>query len=257
MIDVTTWTAHATREPSEQFLTAMDRRWRDGLDNPATRCEWNMGRLHSLALLHLDRAAHKRRLRAVYVTAGTCEEGDHGFTPMSDLVPGDMYGPESVRAVHTGQASPLAAAMTAAKADPYVVAATVITEAQFVGVDTYDDHSASLLNPATHGAVIPFIYAPADETADDAYDREDLLRANGFSTYTLDASTLGDDPIDVHRHLAALLEDVFDEIAHLKADAAGRVMSVSPLWPLVVVRAPVEWEPCDGVRIDVSEHTQS
>jgi len=257
LIDVTTWTAHASREPSEQFLAAMDRRWRDGLECPATRCEWSVGRLHSLALLHLDRAAHKRRLRAIYVTAGMCDEGDHGFTPMSDLVPGDMYGPEAVRVVHTGDASPLAAAIAAAKDDPYTVAATVITEAQFVSVDTYDDHSASLLNPATHGAVIPFIYAPADESADDAYDREDLLRANGFSTYTIDVSALGDDPIDAHRHLAGLLEDVFDEIAHLKADSAGRVMSVSPLWPMVVVRAPAEWEPCVDGRVDVREHTQS
>jgi hypothetical protein len=253
VIDVTTWTAHARREPSEQFLTAMDRRWRDGLAKRATTCAWNGQRLHSLVLLHVDRAAHKRRLRSAYFTTGDCAATDHGFTPMSDLIPGDMYGPESVLAHHTGAESSLAAAIVAAKTDPQLVATTVITEQQFTAIDTFDEHSGSQLRPESHGAVVPFVYAAADESADDAFEREDLLRANGFSTYTIDVTTMGDDPIAVHRNLAALMEDVFDEIAHLKADAAAHILSHDPLWPLVTVRAPAEWNPAPASAVHTAQ----
>lgn len=243
MIDVTSWTAHASREPSEQFLTAIDRRWRESLAGKSSRCQWRTQRLHALVLVHVDRATHKRRLRSAFFAGGDCDAANHGFTPMSDLIPGDMYGPESLEAVHTGEESPLAAAILAAKQDPQLVATTVITESQFTDIDTFDDHSGSQLRPESHGAVVPFLYAAADESLEDAFEREDLLRANGFSTYTVDATTMGEDPVAMHRNLAALMEDVFDEIAQLKADAAARILSQDPLWPLVIVRAPAEWDP--------------
>ncbi|WP_144018914.1 hypothetical protein [Demequina sp. NBRC 110056] len=240
---MTTWTVHATREPADTFLTAMDRRWRDGLASPSTACAWGQCRLHALVLLHLDRAVHKRRLRTRYFAAGACDADSHGFTPMSDLIPGDMYGPECLEVTHTGDASPLAAAIAAAKDDRHLLATAVITEAQFVAIDTFDDHSGALLRPGSHGAVVPFVYAASEETEDDAWEREDLLRANGYSTYTVDASAMGDDPVAVHRNLAALMEDVLDEIAHLKADAEAHVAPHGALWPLIVVRAPDTWDP--------------
>ncbi|GIG54761.1 hypothetical protein [Demequina activiva] len=251
MIDVTTWTAHATREPSEQFLTAIDRKWRERLATTSRTCPWRSQLLHSLVLLHVDRATHKRRLRTHYFAAGECGAKDHGFTPMSALIPGDMYGPESLHAFHTGEHSALAAAIVAAKQDPHLVATTVITEPQFTAIDTFDDHSGAQLRPESHGAVVPFLYAAAGEDVEDAFEREDLLRANGYSTYTVDATTMGEDPIALHRNLAALMEDVFDEIAQLKADGAARILSRDPLWPLVIVKAPAEWNPAPAsARLD-------
>ena len=243
VIDVTTWTAHATREPAEHFLAAIDRSWREILAASAGGCAWRSQRLHALVMLHVDRATHKRRLRPTFFSAGDCSVTDHGFTPMSDIIAADAYGPELLRVVHTGDESPLAAAIVAAKADQQVVAATVITESQFIDIDTFDEHSGSQLRPESHGAVVPFLYAAPNEDIEDAFEREDLLRANGYSTYTVDATTMGDDPIAMHRNLAALMEDVFDEIALLKADAAARILSQDPLWPLVIVKAPVEWDP--------------
>ncbi|MFV0634340.1 hypothetical protein [Demequina sp.] len=264
MIDVTTWTVHATREPSPHFIAAMDRRWRDGLqcaqehkDGPAhtaSPCAWRQCPLHALALLHVDRAAHKRRLRTQYFGSGDCTATGHGFTPMSDLIPGDMYGPESLEVAHTGSRSPLAAAIEAAKSDPGLLAVTVITESQFVDIDTFDEHSGQLLRPAMHGAVLPFVYASADETEDDAWEREDLLRANGYSTYTLDATVMGEDPHAAHSNLAILMEDVLDEIAHLKVDASARIVSHASLWPLIVVRAPETWNPARVATRSQSHH---
>ena len=46
-----------------------------------------------------------------------------------------------------------------------------------------------------------------------------------------------------HVTITGRRQDVLDEVAHLKADAAARILTQNPLWPLVVVRAPVEWDP--------------
>lgn len=245
MIDVTTWTAHSTREPSEGFLAAMDEWWRESLAAPETSCIWTASPLHALALTHADRATHRRRLRTLFVGHGDCEmagEG-HGFTPMSDLIPHDQFGPETITVEHTGHESPLARALVAAKADSNLAVVTVFTEQQFTDVDMYEEHAASGLQPESHGVVIPFLYAAADESEDDAFEREDLLRANGFASYTVDVTTIDDDPIAAHRDLAVVMEDVFDEIAQLKADAAARILTQDPLWPLIVVRAARHWYP--------------
>ena len=243
VIDVTTWTAHATREPSDDFLSAMDRRWRDGLAAAAVPCEWSRRVLPGLVVVHVDRATHKRRLRTAHFTGGRCEATDHGFSPMSDLIPGDPYGPEPLCVRHTGEQSPLAAAIAAAKEEPHLLAIAVITEQQFTDIDSFDDHSGVHLRPESHGAVLPFVYAAAEESPDDAFEREDLLRANGFSTYTVDVTSMGTDPIATQGNIAALMEDVCDEIAQLKADAAAGILTQNPLWPLIVVRAPAEWSP--------------
>ncbi|WP_062131700.1 hypothetical protein [Demequina aestuarii] len=245
MIDVTTWTAHATREPSDGFLAGMDSRWRESLAGPDASCVWYTSPLHALALAHADRATHRRRLRTVFVAHGHCElePQGHGFTPMSELIPHDQYGPETITTEHTGGESPLAHALVTAMADPNVAVVTVFTEEQFIDVDSYDAHSSSNLQPERHGVVIPFLYASADESDDDAFEREDLLRANGFASYTVDMATIEKDPISAHRDMAVVLEDVFDEVSQLKADAAARILTQDPLWPLIVVRAPSEWNP--------------
>lgn len=167
----------------------------------------------------------------------------HGFSPMSDLIPHDHYGPETIAAEHTGDESPLAHALVAAKADPNLAVVTVFTEEQFTAVDSYEAHSASSLQPESHGVVIPFLYASAEESEDEAYEREDLLRANGFASYTVDVTTIEANPIAAHRDLAVVMEDVFDEVSQLKADAAARILTQDPLWPLVIVRAAREWHP--------------
>ncbi|MFN3866755.1 MAG: hypothetical protein ACK4MD_08600 [Demequina sp.] len=252
MIDVTAWTAHATREPSDNFLADMDRRWRESLAAPHSDCVWVTSALHALALAHADRATHRRRLRTLFVAHGTCEmdsEG-HGFTPMSDLIPHDPYGPETIATEHTGQESPLARALSAAKADPNLVAVTVFTEEQFISVDSYETHSASHLLPEAHGAVIPFLYASSEESEDEAHEREDLLRANGYASYTVDVTSIETDPIEAHRALAVVMEDVCDEIAQLKADAAAHILTQDPLWPLVVIRAASHWCPATSATSD-------
>lgn len=237
MFDVTTWTAHATREPQPSFLERLDARWREHAALSGADCVWQTSALHSLALVHTDRATHRRRLRAHYFGAGTCalEDEGHGFTPMSDLMPHDQYGPELLRTQHTGKESPLAVAFDAAKADRNLAAVAVLTEDQFTGIDSYLDHSAASLQPEIHGAVIPFVLVE-EQHEGHLRDVEDLLHVNGFSTYGVNLDTFAKDPIDGHRELAVVMEDVFDSIAGIKADAAARILLHDPRWPIVMLQ---------------------
>lgn len=236
MFDVTTWTAHATREPQSGFLQHIDQRWRQCPTLTDADCIWHTSAVHALALIHADRAAHRRRIRTRYFGAGTCalvEEG-HGFRPMSDLIPHDPYGPELLDVVHTEDASPLAQAMVAAKSDPNLAAVTAFTEAQFVGVDSYMDHSAAELQPEIHGAVVPFaVLGDCDDKR--IGDMQDLLHVSGFTTYQVQVTPHLNDPLAVHRELASVMEDVFDSIAGIKADAAERILLSNPRWPLVML----------------------
>ncbi|WP_084077220.1 hypothetical protein [Demequina sp. NBRC 110057] len=243
MIDVSAWVTHATREPSDDFLTALDRRWRAAVTDSTVNCAPLTDPLRAFVIAHVDRAAHKRRLRTVVVLPGETHEDDHGFTPMSDLVPSDMFGPQSLEVLHCGDESALAAALELAKTDPHVLVVPVITERQFADIDIFDAHSAALLRPEYHGVVLPFMYAPLAEPFDEAIEREDLLRASGWGTYTVDVDFTLQEPVDIHRHVAVLLEDLCDEISQNKADAAARVLLSPPLWPLVTVRAPETWDP--------------
>lgn len=210
--------------------------------------------MHTFITTHVDRVAHRRRLRAVFFTTGDDHREGHGFTAMSDLVSGDMFGPQELDARHA--ADPLAAALELAKSDPNVLAVPVITERQYTEVECFESHSATGLRSDIHGVVLPFLYAPAGEDLDDVDARENLLRAGGFSAYTVDVDFTRDDTAQIHRNVALLLEDVLDDIAHLKADAHARVMLGNPQWPLVTVRSDSSWDPDRCRSHENAEQTQ-
>ncbi|WP_160297445.1 hypothetical protein [Demequina flava] len=244
MSDTSVWTVSATREPSDDFLARLDRRWRDGIEAAADgACTWSRDPMHTFVLTHVDRAAHRRRLRAVFFTAGTAHERGHGFTPMSDLVTGDMFGPQEIEARHTGDSSPLAAALELAMSDPHVLAVPLMTERMYTQIDSLDAHAVDALRPGVHGAVLPIMYAPADETLDDVDARENMLRAGGFATYTVVVDFAEDEPVDIHRSVAVVLEDALDSVAHLKMDSNDGALASGLAWPLVALRADASWDP--------------
>ncbi len=109
-------------------------------------------------------------------------------------------------------------------------------------------HRASLVDPLRDGVTLAIIHAAAEgpESTDDVLARDDLLRAAGYAAYTLDLDGELDDRT-VHRHLAGLLEDVFDEVAGIKADAAARILSSNPLWPALVIRTFPAWREKHGL----------
>ncbi|MBC7299093.1 MAG: hypothetical protein H5T82_09385 [Demequina sp.] len=243
---ISSWVTHAGREPAEVVVNAMDEWWRNTRTPRAAEvpCHWRRDALHSLVLVHVDRAAHKRRHQPTFVSAAPCDSPgeDHGLTPMSAIVRDDTYGPQPVRIVHANPESAVGRAITMVRGEEGTLAVALATETEFDDADFFDAHRASLVNPLRDGVALAIIHAELQgpEAAHQVMEREDLLRAAGYAAYTIDLDG-DDDDHTVHRHLAGLLEDVFDEVAGIKADAAARVLSSTPLWPALVIRTFPLW----------------
>jgi hypothetical protein len=257
MTDVSSWVAHATREPSSEMLAAMHAWWvlsagdsaADLVTEPGPdACIWRAGPFHTLVMAHVDRAAHKRRRPVMFVSRQACDLADpldHGDRPMSTVIAGDPYAPERNYVEHSVSVSSLQYAFAQTESNPDLLAITTMTEREFSDPEAYHEHSAKSMKPLKGGVVLPFMGVPIDEfekeSEEATADREDLLRAHGYSSYTIDID-MGNVGLDQHRELAVLIEDVFDEIAGIKADAAARVLTGHPLWPIIVVRMTRTWE---------------
>lgn len=257
-VPISSWVIHANREPTDLLLDGMEG-WLAAeplLADNGQSCPWMTSYLHRLILVHVDRAAHKRRHLPTYVSGMGSDLVDHGMTPMSAIVRDDAYGHQALTVIHSAPASALARAIAEVKNRDFALAVAVVTEAEFEDPDHFDDHRGVLLSPTHDGVVLTVIHAPllAKENLDDEIAREDLLRAAGYAAYTLDLSR-DEKPHHLHRRMAALLEDVFDEFTQIKADAAARVLSSNPLWPALVVRTSPEWRTKHGEALVASEAT--
>jgi phosphoketolase len=173
-----------------------------------------------------------------FVSTRPCELVDHGNGPMSIIVRDDAYGQQPLSVVHSEPETALEHAINLVKDRDFALAVAVVSESEFEDPDRFDFHRGALLSPLRDGVVLAVIHAPlhAKENLDDETAREDLLRAAGYAAYTLDLSR-EEDARHLHKRMAALLEDIFDEITQIKADGEARVSSYQPLWPLVEMRS--------------------
>lgn len=257
-IPISSWAAHAGREPADVVVNAMDAWWRTAQegDTPEAMCRWRGNALNSLLLIHVDRAAHKRRHQPTFISKDPCglSSANHGTTPMSDIIRDDSYGPQQVRIVHSEPESAVGHAIAMVKGAESTLAVALGSEAEFDDPDFFDLHRASLIDPLRDGVALAIIHVPADgpEAADDAMARDDLLRAAGYAAYAVELDGTDDD-LTVHRMLAGLLEDIFDEIAGIKADAAARILSHNPLWPALVIRTLPQWRRQHGSITSATE----
>jgi xylulose-5-phosphate/fructose-6-phosphate phosphoketolase len=100
------------------------------------------------------------------------------------------------------------------------------------------------LNPVRDGAVLPILhlneYKIANPTVLGRIPEEDLLSllcGVGHQPYVV----AGDDPVVVHRQLAATLDHVLDEITALQWRARIGEDGARPRWPMIVLRTPKGW----------------
>ncbi|MEE6274256.1 phosphoketolase family protein [Georgenia wangjunii] len=111
-------------------------------------------------------------------------------------------------------------------------------------------HSNKFVNPATDGVVLPVLhlngYKIANPTvlariSDDELTA--LMRGYGHTPHVFTGGFDDEDPAAVHARFAALLDDVLDEIAEIKARAAATPPDEleRPLWPMIVFRTPKGW----------------
>ncbi|MBS9532710.1 phosphoketolase family protein [Mycobacterium sp. M1] len=120
-------------------------------------------------------------------------------------------------------------------------------------------HSNKFLNPAVDGAVLPVLHLNGYKIANPTVlariphsELESLMRGYGYRPITV----AGDDPADVHRQLAAALDDAFDDIAAIQRsarDGAKTATPERPVWPMILLRTPKGWtgpRVVDGVQVE-------
>lgn len=239
------WVAHASREPSTGMIGALNEWIDDSVRLTAATngsCPFLADPVFAGIVAHMDRALHKRRQRPTFLTSQPCglaPTAGHGLRPMCEVIDHDSYGPEDLLVEHTGATSALAEALARATGVERSTLVPVFTEAQFMDADLFHLHTSRLLSPRDSGVVIPFMVVPSTDTPQEADDREEVVRASGYASYTFECDW-ENFTLDDHARLALLMEDVLDEITQIKADAEARVLSMQPLWPLVEIRSTSE-----------------
>ncbi len=111
-------------------------------------------------------------------------------------------------------------------------------------------HSNKFVNPVTDGVVLPVLHLNGYKIANPtvlARIGEDeltaLMHGYGHRPYLFTAGFDEESHASIHGRFAALLDEVLDEIATLKATAAaqGAAEAERPLWPMIVFRTPKGW----------------
>lgn len=104
--------------------------------------------------------------------------------------------------------------------------------------------SVSFLNPARDGAVLPIlqlngykISGPTVLARTSDEDIERLFAGYGYRVRFVE----GDEPMAVHRSLAAALDEAYADIRAVQEMARRQGFSGRPMWPLIVLRTPKGW----------------
>ncbi|MFD2873741.1 phosphoketolase [Mucilaginibacter ximonensis] len=105
-------------------------------------------------------------------------------------------------------------------------------------------HSNKFLNPVTDGVVLPILhlngYKIANPTVLARIPEKELLalfEGYGWKPYLIS----GEDPLTMHREMAALLDKVVEEIKAIKERAATDEHAARPCWPMIILRTPKGW----------------
>ena len=163
--------------------------------------------------------------------------------------------PETPGSIHEGGelGYAVAHAFGAVFDNPDLVAACVVGDGEAeTGPLAGSWHSNKFLNPARDGAVLPILhlngYKISSATVLGRLPRaeiESLFSGYGYRPYFVE----GDDPATMHRSMASTLDDVFDSIREIQADARSNGFRERPAWPMIVLRTPKGWtgpEEVDG-----------
>jgi xylulose-5-phosphate/fructose-6-phosphate phosphoketolase len=117
-------------------------------------------------------------------------------------------------------------------------------------------HSNKFLNPRRDGAVLPILhlngYKIANPTVLARISRPELtslLEGYGHNVHYVE----GDDPPLMHQRMAAVLDEVVQEIHEIQRSARDRGETARPGWPLIVLVTPKGWtgpEAVDGRPVE-------
>jgi len=105
-------------------------------------------------------------------------------------------------------------------------------------------HSNKFLNPVTDGAVLPILHLNGYKIANPTMlarisreELEDLFCGYGYALYFVE----GDEPMQVHQRMAAVLDKIVADIRALQRRAREQGDMTRPRWPMIVLRTPKGW----------------
>ncbi|MBE1874352.1 phosphoketolase [Myceligenerans pegani] len=227
---------------------------------------------------HLNRAIDARRQPTLYLTGpghggpglvasayldGTYSETYSDVTQDAEGVkrlfrqfsfPGGIpshVAPETPGSIHEGGelGYALSHAYGAVFDNPDLLVAAVVGDGEAeTGPLATSWHSNKFLNPVDDGVVLPILhlngYKIANPTVLARIEQAELgalLTGYGHKPYFFEVPDDSDEPpLVTHRRFAALLDEVLDDIAAIKARAADGDVT-RPAWPMIVFRTPKGW----------------
>ena len=171
--------------------------------------------------------------------------------------------PETPGSIHEGGelGYSLAHAYGAAFDNPDLIVACVIGDGEAeTGPLAASWHCNAFLNPVSDGAVLPILHLNGYKIANPTIlgrlpDEQvvELFRAYGYEPLL----AAGFDPNLMHRRMAEVLEQAFDEIGIIQARARrgsnNDTGAAVPRWPLVILRSPKGWtgpKEVDGKKVE-------
>ncbi|MFO7529810.1 MAG: phosphoketolase family protein [Marinobacter sp.] len=240
----------------------------------------------NLVYVHLNRVIRTRGLNMIYVTgpghgapgivANTYLEGT--YSEVYPSVSRDEEGmkklfrqfsfpggipshtaPETPGSIHEGGelGYSLSHAFGAAFDNPNMIVACVVGDGEAeTGPAATAWHSNKFLNPVTDGAVLPILHLNGYKIANPTIlarispeELEELFSGYGYKPYLVE----GDDPMVVHQRMAAVLDEVLDEIWSIQSHGREGGSEERPRWPMIILRTPKGWtcpEEVDGLRVE-------
>jgi xylulose-5-phosphate/fructose-6-phosphate phosphoketolase len=227
---------------------------------------------------HLNRVIRQRSLNTIYVAGpghggpamvanayldGTYSEVyntiDHTNDGLRKLFrqfsfPGGIpshVAPETPGSIHEGGelGYALSHAYGAAFDNPDLLVAAVVGDGEAeTGPLATSWHSNKFMDPIQDGVVLPILHLNGYKIANPTVlaripesELFDLMRGYGHTPYLVSGGFDGEDPLEVHKRFATVLDDVLNHIAQIKADAAAGTLDGRPAWPMIILRTPKGW----------------
>jgi xylulose-5-phosphate/fructose-6-phosphate phosphoketolase len=119
-------------------------------------------------------------------------------------------------------------------------------------------HSNKFINPVTDGVVLPVLHLNGFKIANPTVlDRlepgelQDLMRGYGHQPILVE----GKEPMDMHRKMAAAMDQALEIIQQIKASARQGTLQGRARWPMLILRTPKGWTGpavVDGKKVEGS-----
>jgi xylulose-5-phosphate/fructose-6-phosphate phosphoketolase len=167
--------------------------------------------------------------------------------------------PETPGSIHEGGelGYALAHAYGAAFDNPDLIVCCVVGDGEAeTGPLATSWHSNKFLNPARDGAVLPILHLNGYKIANPTVlariphdELEALLEGYGYRPYFVE----GEDPPVMHRRMAAILDQVIEEIHGIQRTAREGRDGPRARWPMIVLRTPKGWtgpKEVDGLPVE-------